>query len=93
MMNDLYYPRPADDGRHKYYVILRTGKKLYFGNKKYEDYTIHRDDERKARYLARHQKRENWNDINTAGAWSRWLLWNKPTIKASYEDIKRRFGL
>jgi hypothetical protein len=92
-MNDIYKPKPANDGTHKYYVILPSGKKLKFGNKNYEDYTIHRDDERKARYLARHQKRENWNDINTAGAWSRWLLWNKPTIKASYEDIKRRFKL
>jgi hypothetical protein len=29
--------------------------------------------------------------IDTAGFWSRWLLWNKPTIKESYDDIKRRF--
>jgi hypothetical protein len=38
---------------------------------------------------------ENWlkSGIDTAGFWSRWLLWNKPTIKESYMDIKKRFNL
>jgi len=57
------------------------------------DYTIHKDEARKQRYINRHQKNENWNDINTAGAWSRWLLWNKPSTRASYSDIKSRFNL
>ena len=29
--------------------------------------------------------------IDTAGFWARWLLWNKPTIEVSYNDIKKRF--
>ena len=44
-------------------------------------------------YINRHKNIENWTNsgINTAGFWFRWLLWKKPTIKASYEDIKKRF--
>ena len=89
----LYYPYPANDGKHKYYIITSSGRKIYFGAKGYSDYTIHKDPERKQRYIERHKDKENWtkSGINTAGFWSRWLLWNKPTIETSYNDIKKRF--
>ena len=50
------------------------------------DYTINKDDERKQRYVNRHKKNENWNDINTAGFWSKNILWNKKTITESIRD-------
>ena len=88
-----YFPYLANDGKHKYYIITPTNKKIYFGAYGYSDYTIHKDNERKLRYIKRHQERENWgkSGINTAGFWSRWLLWNLKTIEASYRDIKKRF--
>ena len=88
-----YYPYPANDGKHKYYIIVPPNRKVFFGASGYSDYTIHKDDERKLRYIKRHQERENWgkSGINTAGFWSRWLLWNLSTIEASYRDIKKRF--
>jgi hypothetical protein len=89
-----YYPYPANDGKHKYYIIVPpNARKVYFGQYGASDYTIHKDDERKLRYIKRHQERENWgkSGINTAGFWSRWLLWNLKTIEASYRDIKKRF--
>ena len=88
-----YYPYPANDGKHKYYIITASGKKVLFGAIGYEDYTMHKDPSRKARYIARHKNKENWtkSGINTAGFWSRWLLWNKPTLQSSYNDIKNRF--
>ena len=87
-----YYPYKATDGKHKYFIITPTNNKIYFGAFGYSDYTIHKDDERKLRYIKRHNN-ENWgkSGINTAGFWARWLLWNKKTIEASYNDIKRRF--
>ena len=92
-MTKLYYPYPSNDSRYKYFIITSSGKKVRFGAKGYEDFTIHKDEERKQRYIKRHQARENWakSGIDTAGFWSRWLLWNKKTIKDSYEDIKQRF--
>jgi L-rhamnose mutarotase len=88
-----YYPYKSDKPDKKYYIITDKNKKVYFGASGMSDYTIHKDEARKQRYINRHQKNENWNDINTAGAWSRWLLWNKPSIRASYSDIKSRFNL
>lgn len=87
-----YYPYPASDGKHKYYIITDSGKKVYFDATGYSDFTKHKDEARKQRYIDRHSKNENWSKsgMDTAGWWSRWLLWNKPTIKESYDDIKKR---
>ena len=92
-MNKMYYPYPCHDGKHKYYIITKSGKIIKFGATGYSDFTIHKDEARKQRYINRHKNNENWtkSGINTAGFWSKHLLWNLPTIKASYEDIKRKF--
>lgn len=73
----------------------KTGriKRTSFGATGYSDYTKHKDKDRKARYLARHKRRENWNNPVSAGALSRWILWNKTSRAASVADFKRRFGL
>jgi hypothetical protein len=56
------------------------------------DFTIHKDPERKKRYLARHSKNEDWTNPVSAGSLSRWVTWNKTSLRASIADYKRRFG-
>ncbi len=68
-------------------------KTTHFGAAGMSDFTIHKDKERRQRYLDRHRARENWNKFMTAGALSRWLLWNKPTFSGSYADYRKRFNL
>jgi hypothetical protein len=74
---------------------LENGRKrtVHAGAAGMSDFPTHKDEERKARYLARHRKRENWNDPLTSGALARWILWNLPSRKASINDFKRRFNL
>lgn len=90
----------SDKPEHKYYAEFEMDsgrtKRTYFGAAGMTDYT--RDskltrDQRKKRYLARHSSREDWSDPTTAGALSRWILWNKPTVSASLTDFRRRFSL
>ena len=90
-----YYPYKSDKPNKKYYIITNDNKKVYFGASGYSDFTIHKDEARKQRYLNRHRNNENWtkSGINSAGFWSRWLLWHLPTITASYQDIKKRFNI
>lgn len=65
-----------------------------FGQRGYSDFTKHKDVTRRTRYLRRHKGMgENWNDPTTPGALSRWVLWNKPTLRGSIKDFKRRFSL
>ena len=89
----IYYPYKSDKPEKKYYIITKSGEKIYFGQANASDFTKHKDIERKQRYIKRHEKNENWtkSGINTAGFWSYWLLWNKLSINESYEDIKKRF--
>jgi len=68
-------------------------KTTHFGSAGMSDYTIHKDDERKKQYLARHKKNENWNAPMTAGALSRYILWNKKSKVASISNYKNKFNL
>ena len=72
---------------------LKKTKTIHFGADGMSDYTIHKDKDRMNRYLNRHRKRENWEQCDTAGALSRWILWNKPTLEGSIKDYKKKFKL
>lgn len=67
-------------------------KTTHFGATGYSDYTKHKDEERKRLYLDRH-KNENWSDYKSAGSLARYILWNKPSVSASYNDYLKKFGL
>ncbi len=68
-------------------------KQTHFGAKGMSDYTKHKDKQRKSRYIQRHKSRENWRDPTSAGALSRYILWGKPSFRASVTDYKKRFKL
>ena len=63
------------------YVVDYEGKKIHFGSSKYEDYLIHKDKERRDKYLARAKKITNKNGDVTYESpsypnyWSVNLLW------------------
>jgi hypothetical protein len=77
-------------------VFEKNGREkvVPFGQKGYSDYTKHKNKTRKQRYLKRHSGMgEHWTQPDTPGALSKWILWNKPSFKASLADFKKRFGL
>lgn len=70
-----------------------TLKHIFFGQKGYDDYTTHKDADRKDAYIFRHKSNEDWENPDTAGFWSKHILWNKPTIDASIKDVEKRFDI
>ena len=62
---------------------LPSGKKVHFGSPKYPDYTIHKDKERRDKYLTRATKIKNkqgeltYTNPESANFWSVHLLWPK----------------
>lgn len=68
-------------------------KTINFGSAGMSDFTIHKDEERKQRYIDRHRKNEDWNNPMTAGALSRWILWNKKSKTESIKDFMNKFNL
>jgi len=89
--------RKSHKAEKKWDAVFETDKGrekvISFGAAGMSDFTKHRDETRKQRYIARHEKRENWNKPDSAGALSRWILWNKPSFRASVADFKSKFGL
>jgi hypothetical protein len=82
--------------KKKYKVIVTDGerkKTIHFGQAGAEDFTIHKDEERKNRYIDRHKSRENFQDPFTAGFWALHSLWNKKSINSSLKDIKDKFNI
>ena len=83
----------ATDGKHKWVAVFDDGTRTAFGARGYMDYTQHRDPLRRANYLQRHRTTENWRNPKTAGALSRWILWEMPTFAEGLRAFKTRFHL
>ena len=80
------------DATFSYPDTTRT-KTISFGQAGAPDYTLTKDKEQRKRYIARHRARENWNKPDSAGALSRWILWNKETKASSINNYKSKFNL
>ena len=83
-------------------------KTIHFGEMGYRDYTLmhkkrsgfYEKDKSvreltKRRYIKRHRGMgEDWNDpFSGAGFWSRFILWNKPSVKESLAFVMRKYGM
>ena len=97
----IVYLSPSKNGEKKYsalYADPKIGKWriVHFGQRGAKDFILHKGDKAKQdAYIARHKANEDWtiNGIDTAGFWSRWILWNKPTLEGSIADTEKRFGI
>jgi hypothetical protein len=78
-----------DNGREK---ITHFG---YFNkNDLKNDYTLHKDLERRERYRKRHAKDLRTNDPTRAGFLARFLLWGDSTsLKENIKAYKKKFNL
>ena len=81
---------PSDKPNKKFEARIDGRKSIHFGNKGMSDFTIHKDPERKERYLQRHAKNEDWDNPLTASFYATNTLWNKSTIAESIRDTNRR---
>lgn len=80
------YPSSVKDKRYTVYVPKRNGAvKIDFGSSNHENYTMHKDPERKRLYRIRH-KNDHINNPYSAGFWSYHVLWNKPSLQESMRE-------
>jgi hypothetical protein len=82
---------PSDKKAKKFKAVLDNKRTVYFGSQGASDFTLHKDEARKQRYISRHRKNEDWTDPNTAGFYAKHILWNKPTVQDSIKDTNKRF--
>ena len=82
---------PSKNKLKKFDATINGTKTISFGARGMSDFTIHKDEARKNLYINRHKKREDWGNAYSPGFYSRWVLWNKPTLKESVDDLNKRF--
>ena len=83
------------DRKYKYVAIFEVDSKIKstrFGAKGYSDYTIHKDEERRNRYINRHIRDLKTNDPTRAGYLSMYIIWNLPSFEKSVIDYKKRLN-
>ena len=80
----------------RYEITFEKNGKTYarkFGAAGMSDYTIHKDKERRERYISRHKKDLRTKDPMRPGYLSMYILWNKPSLNASLSDYKHRLNV
>ncbi len=83
--------RKSTNPKKKYTAIVDNKKSINFGQKGFFDFTQHKDEARKNRYIQRHAKNEDWSNPLTAGFYSRWITWEKPTLKEAVNNVNKKF--
>ena len=95
--------KPSTSKGKKYMAIFYDNdrkkiKIIHFGAKGMNDYIIYYRtkgkkyaDERKRLYLQRHSGEKG--GVMTASTLSKMILWNKPTLQASYKSYKSKYNL
>ena len=73
---------------HFGYAITDRGIKKYAST-----YIDHKNDDLKEAYIARHKVNEDFNDYMSAGSLSRYILWEKKSLRDAINYYKRRFRL
>ena len=88
------------------FMVDGKQKKISFGSSNYRDFVLINDKDSKfylpkildrevvkSSYIRRHEKREDWTNPLTAGALSRYILWDKPNFNSAIRAFKKRFKL
>jgi hypothetical protein len=94
-MNDYYLEKSFRKDKKYMVHYIKDGKlqTIHFGASGYDDFIISKGNEdKKKNYIKRHSK-EDWSDLEKAGTFARFLLWNMKSLKASIKDMENRFGI
>ena len=78
--------------KNKKFDAFIDGKKISFGDNRYEDFTMHKNEKRKQNYISRHSKEDHSkSNIASPAFMSRWILWHLPTIESSIADLNNKY--
>lgn len=76
-------------------AVFSDGVVVDFGAEGMSDFTMHKDEARRQRFLARFARRiaDAKDNPQSAMTLAHLILWNKPTLEASIKDYKKKFRL
>ena len=77
----------------KKYQATANNRTIHFGQKPYEDFTMHRDESKRQNYIKRHGAQQDWSKKNvmTPGFMSRFVLWEAPTVRGAVTKLNKKY--
>ena len=77
-----YHPYKSDKPNKNIILLQITIKKVYFGQAGASDFTFHKDEARKQRYINRHKNESKfWYYQDTVSYWALKYLWSYPRFQ------------
>ena len=76
-----------------YDIDRKKIKSVSFGLKGGNTFIEHKNTKTKDAWIARHSVTGDWTKPDTASSLAFHILWNKPTLSASYNDYLKKFNL
>ena len=77
----------------RFVAIFNNGTRVHFGQPGGFTYADGASEQTRLAYIARHKVGENWNDPYTAGALSRFILWEHRSIKTAVQEFNKKFKI
>jgi hypothetical protein len=93
-MKPTYTLSPSTRKDKKWTVTTPDGENVHFGAAGSSDFTLHKDEERKESYIARHRPREAqfWTtrraNLARPSYWARQLLWEAKSLPAAIAAVE-----
>lgn len=91
---------PSRQERKKLRAVWDDGTTTNFGGRGCRDYTTYCAEgpvelarAKRRAYIARHGAAEKWRDPAAPATLSRYLLWEKPTLRGALAAYRTRFGV
>ena len=77
----------------KKYMASNGQKTVHFGDSNYQDFTQHKDEQRKKNYLSRHGKEDHTISNALSPAFlARHVLWSEKTVPEAVRKLNRKYS-
>jgi hypothetical protein len=92
-MKLIYFNKSTNPTKRFMIKFSNPRKTIHFGDINGSTYIDHHDKDKRDNYIARHEVREDWNNIN-AGSLSRYLLWgDSKDLKTNLIKYLNKFNI
>lgn len=92
-MNTYILKKSNRKGKRFEIIMPEFGHSHHFGSDVGKTYIDGRTDKEKAAWIARHKNDKGWNDKHSGIYHSRFLLWNKRTLKESIKNYEKKHNV
>jgi hypothetical protein len=84
----------SENKNNKYKAVIDGKKTVHFDHSSYDDFTTHNDPKRRDNYIARTSKQDHSKQNVASPAWmSRFILWEKSTLKGAVESANKNIKI